>query len=117
MAAQYHQGKQQQIAEKLEVQQLQNQVRENVETWETASVMYMPFKFSKVPVEERKFVHLLVKDLTEEDWSTQSMKNCVTKLQCLYNKNFIVSHSGQIAVVFNACSKRWNGVLNPCRIG
>ena len=39
VAAQYHQAKQQQIAEKLKVQQLQNQVRENVETWETASVM------------------------------------------------------------------------------
>ena len=29
----------------------------------------------------------------------------MTKLQCLYNENFIVSHSGQIAVVFNKCSK------------
>ena len=56
MAAQYHQSKQQQIAEKLEVQQLQNQVCENVETQETASVMYMPFEFSK---EERKLVCLL----------------------------------------------------------
>ena len=35
VAAQYHQAKQQQIAEKLEVQQLQNQVPENVETWES----------------------------------------------------------------------------------
>ena len=39
VAAQYHQAKQQQIAEKLEVQQLQNRVLENVETWETASVL------------------------------------------------------------------------------
>ena len=31
----------------------------------------MPFEFSKVPVEERKFVCLLAKDLTEVDWSTQ----------------------------------------------
>ena len=55
VAAQYHQAK------KLEVQQLQNQVRENVETWETASVMYLPFEFSQVPVQEveaRKFVPL-----------------------------------------------------------
>ena len=47
------------------MQQVQNQVHENVETWETASVMYVPFKFSQVPVEERKFVPLLAKDLTE----------------------------------------------------
>ena len=81
--AQYHQAKQQQIAENLEVQHLHNAVLENMETWETASVMYMPFDFSKVPVEERKFVRLLAKDLIEVDWSTQSMKNWVTKLQHL----------------------------------
>ena len=103
--AQYHQAKQQQIAENLEVQHLHNAVLENMETWETASVMYMPFDFSKVPVEERKFVRLLAKDLIEVDWSTQSMKNWVTKLQHLSNKNFIISCSGQIAVVFNSCSK------------
>ena len=33
------------------------------------------------------------------------MKNLVTKLQRLYNENFIVSRCGRIAVVFNACSK------------
>ena len=65
--------------------------------------MYEPFDFSKVPVEERKFVCLLAKDLTEVDWSTQSVKNWVTKLQRLYNKN--CSRSGQIAVEFNAGSK------------
>ena len=80
---------------------MHNTVLENVETWETASVMYVLLDFSKVPVEERKFVCLL----TEGDWSTQSMKNWVAKLQRLYNKNFIVSRSGQIVVVFNACSK------------
>ena len=67
--------------------------------------MYEPFNFSKVPGEERKFIRLLAKDLTEVDWSTQSIKNWVTKLQRLYNENFIVSRSGQIAVVFNGCSK------------
>ena len=94
VAAQNHQAKQQQIAEKLELQQLQNQVRENVETWETTSVMYVPFEFRQVPVEERKFVCLLAKDLTEVDWSTQSVKNLVATLQVLYNENFIVSRSG-----------------------
>ena len=59
--------KQQQLAEKLEVQHLHNTVLENVETREMASVMYEPFDFSKVPVEERKFVRLLDKDLTEVD--------------------------------------------------
>ena len=58
------------FADKLEVQPLQNQVRENVEAWETASVMYVHFEFCKVLVKERKFVHLLAKDLTEVDWST-----------------------------------------------
>ena len=68
-------------------------------------MMYVSFEFSKVPVEERKFVRLLAKDLTEDDWSTQSVKNWVTKLQHLYNKNIIVSRSVQIGVVFNSCSK------------
>ena len=77
VAAQYHQAKQQQIAEKLEVQQLQNQVRENVETWENANVMHVSLTSSQVPVEERKFVCLLAKDLTEVDWSTKSVKNLV----------------------------------------
>ena len=63
----------------------------------------MPFKFSKIPVEGRKFVCLLAKDLTEVDWST--VKNWVRKLQRVYNENFIVSCSRQIAVVFKACSK------------
>ena len=76
-----------------------------VETWEAASVMYVPFEFSQVPVEERKFVSLLAKDLTKVDWSTQSVKNWVTKLQRLFNENFIVSRSGRIAVDFNACGK------------
>ena len=71
VAVQYHQAKQQQIAEKLEVQQLQNQVQENVETWETTSATYVLFEFSQVQVEEKKFVCLLAKDLTKVDWSTQ----------------------------------------------
>ena len=33
------------------------------------------------------------------------MKNLVTKLQRLYNENFIVNRSGQILVVFNTYSK------------
>ena len=105
VAAQYHQAKQQQLAEKLEFQHLHNAVLENVETWEMASVLYVPFNFAKVPGEERKFICLLAKDLAELDWSTWSVKNWVTKLQRLYNENFIVSHCGQIAVVFNACTK------------
>ena len=80
-------------------------VLENVETWETASVLYTLFNFSMVPGEERKFIRLLAKDLTEVDWSTQSVKSWVTKLQRLYNENFIVNRSGQILVVFNTYSK------------
>ena len=72
VAAQYHQAKQQQLPGKLEVLQLQNAVRENVETWETASILYKPFKFNAVRQEERKFVRLLAKYLMEVDWSTQS---------------------------------------------
>ena len=64
VAVQYHQAKQQQITEKLEVKQLQNQVRDFVETWETASVM--PFEFSQEPVEERKCFPLLAKDLDSD---------------------------------------------------
>ena len=93
VVAQYHQAKQQQIAEKIEVQQLQNHVWENVETSEMVSLMYLPFKFSQVSVEERNFVRLLAKDLTEVDWSPQSVKNWVTKLQRPYDENFIVSRT------------------------
>ena len=39
VAAQYQQAKQQKLAVRLEVQQLQDAVLENVETWETASVL------------------------------------------------------------------------------
>ena len=84
---------------------MQEAVLENVETWETASVLYKPFNFRKVPGEERKFICLLAKELAEVDWSTLSVKNWVRRLQRLFNKNFVVSCWGQIAVVFNACSK------------
>ena len=67
VAAQYHQTKQQQLAEKLEVQPLHNTVLENVETWETASVLYKPFDFTQVTEEEIKFIRLLAKDLVEVD--------------------------------------------------
>ena len=40
VAAQYQQAKQQQLAVRLEVQQLQDAVLDNVEIWETASVVY-----------------------------------------------------------------------------
>ena len=39
VASQYMQAKQQQLAGKLEVLQLQHAVRENVEVWETAAVL------------------------------------------------------------------------------
>ena len=39
VAAQYQQAKQQQLAVRLEVQQLQDAVLDNVETWETATVV------------------------------------------------------------------------------
>ena len=105
VAAQYQQAKQQQLAVRLEVQQLHDAVLENVETWETASVLYEPFSFGKVPSEERKFIRLLAKELGEVDWSTQSVKNWVTKLERLFSKNFVVSRWRRMAVVYNACSK------------
>ena len=74
---------------RLEVQHLHHAVLENFETWE--SVLYMPFHFSMVPGEERKFIRLLAKELAEVDWSTRSVKNWVTRLQRLFNKNFVVS--------------------------
>ena len=115
--AQYHQAKQQQLTEKLEVLQLQNAVREKVETWETASILYEPFKFNAVPQEERKFVCLLAKDLTEVDWSTQSVKSWVTAIQRRFNENFIISRPGQLAVVFNACSKSTQNRLLASNFG
>ena len=105
VAAQYQQAKQQQLAVRLEVQQLQDAVLDNVETWETASVVYEPFNFGKVPGEERKFIRLLAKDLGEVDWSTRSVKNWVSKLDRVFNENFVVSRWGRLAVVYNACSK------------
>ena len=105
VAAQYQQAKQQQLAVRLEVQHLHDAVLENVENWETASVLYTPFNFGVVPGEERKFIRLLAKELGEVDWSTRSVKNWVTKLERLFNKNFVVSRWGRMAVVYNACSK------------
>ena len=60
-----------------------------METWETANVMLVPFNFNKVQLEERKFVRLLAKEFNEVDWSTQSVKNWVTKLRQLFNEYFI----------------------------
>ena len=80
-------------------------VLENVETWETASVLYTLFNFSMVPGEERKFIRLLAKELGEVDWSTRSTKNWVTRFERLFNENFVVSRWGRMAVVYNACSK------------
>ena len=117
VAAQYQQAKQQQLAEKLEVQHLHDAVLENVETWETASVLYTPFNFSMVPGEERNFIRLLAKVLVEVDWSTQSVKNWVTRLQQLFNKKFVVSRWGQMAVVFNACSKSTQDQLLASNFG
>ena len=77
VAAQYQQAKQQQLAVRLEVQQLHDAVLENVETWETASVLYEPFNFRNVPSEERKFIRLSAKELGEVDCSTWSVKNRV----------------------------------------
>ena len=94
VAAQYQQAKQQQLAARLEVQHLHKAVLENVETWEMASVLYTPFNFSMVPGEERKFICLLAKELAEVDWSTRSVKNWVTRLQRLFNKNFVMSRWG-----------------------
>ena len=105
VAAQYQQAKQQQLAVRLEVQQLQDAVLDNVETWETTSTVYKPFNFSKVPENERKFIRLLAKDLGEVDWSIRSVKNWVNRFDRLFNESFIVSRYGRLAVVFNACSK------------
>ena len=41
VAAQYQQAKQQQLAVRLEVQHLHDAVLENIENWETASVLYI----------------------------------------------------------------------------
>ena len=62
VGAQYQRAKQQQLAFKLEVQQLQDAVLDNVETWETATVVYEPFNFGMVPGKERKFIRLLATD-------------------------------------------------------
>ena len=54
VAVQYQQAKQQQLAVQLEVQHLKNGVHDNVESWETASIVYVPFNFGNVP-EKKKF--------------------------------------------------------------
>ena len=75
VASQYMQARQQQVTAKLEVLHLQNAVRENVEVWETAAVWYTELNFNSVPQDERKFVHLLAKELGEVDWSAKSVRN------------------------------------------
>ena len=92
-------------------------VLENVETWETASVLYEPFNFGKVSIEERKFICLLAKDLGEVDWSTHSVKNWVTKLERMFNENFVVSRWGRMALVYNACSKSTQERLLAAKFG
>ena len=117
VAAQYQQAKQQQLAVRLEVQQLQDAVLDNVEIWETASVVYEPFNFGQVPSEERKFIQLLARDLGEVDWNTRSVINWVTKLERMFNKNFVVSRWGRMAVVYNACSKSTQERLLAAKFG
>ena len=85
--------------------QLKRQVQDNAEAWETANVVYVPFNFGSVPENERKYIRLLAKELGEVDWSTRSVKAWITKLDRMFNENFVVSRFGRLAVVFNACSK------------
>ena len=117
VAAQYRQAKQQQLAVRLEVQQLQDAVLDNVETWEMASIVYEPFDFSKVPENERKFIRLLAKDLGEVDWSTRSVKNWVNKFDRIFNESFVVSRYGPLAVVFNAGRKSLQECLLAANFG
>ena len=87
------------------MQQLKNAVHDNAESWESISVVYVPFNFGIVPENEGKFIRLLAKDLGEVDWSTRSVKTWVNKLDSLFNENFIVSRLRRLAVVFNVCPK------------
>ena len=105
VASQYVQAKQNQLTGQLEVIQLQNAVRGNIEMWETAAVAYTEFNFEAVPQEERKFVRLLAKELGKIDWSHKSVKCWITDLQEKFNESFVVSRTGRLAVVFNSCSK------------
>ena len=54
---------------------------------------------------KRESLFVSLPKILEVDWSTQSIKNWVTKYQRLYNENVIVSHREQISVVFNIYSK------------
>ena len=117
VASQYMQARQQQVTAKLEVLHLQNAVRENVEVWETAAVLYTEFNFNSVPQDERKFVRLLAKELGEVDWSTKSVKSWITVLQKQFNENFILSRQGRLAVIFNACAKSTQDRLLAANFG
>ena len=101
----------------MEVLKLQNAVRENVEVWETAAVSYKEFNFEAVPQDERKFVHLLAKDLREIDWSNKSVKCWITILQKRFSENFVVDRTGRLTVVFNACSKSTQERLLAANVG
>ena len=59
VASQYSQARMQQQQTAKEVLQLKRQVQENSESWETAAVEYVPFKFNDVPEIERKYIRLL----------------------------------------------------------
>ena len=88
-----------------------------MEVWETAAVSYTEFNLVSVPQDERKFVCLLAKDLGEIDWSNKSVKNWITTLQKMFNKNFVVSRTGRLAVLFNACSKSKIDCLRQTSVG
>ena len=51
------------------------------------------------------------------DWSTRSVKTWITKLEKMFNKNFIVSRFGRLAVVFNPCSKSTQEPLLAAEFG
>ena len=83
----------------------QSQVHETVETWETTNVMYMPFEFSQVPVEERKFVPLLAKDLTEGGLEYSISEELGYEIATPLQGGFHRQPQWTNCSVFNACSK------------
>jgi hypothetical protein len=67
---------------------------------ETAS----PMPWDKLTETETKIISKIIENLKEKDFSTKSLKFWSAHFSDVYDKFFVTSHVGQIAIMYNSCS-------------
>ena len=67
---------------------------------ETAS----PMPWDKLTETETKIISKIIENLKEKDFSTKSLKFWSAHFSNVYDKFFVTSHVGQIAIMYNSCS-------------